>query len=217
MQCLRSMESSAATGAGSRSSLLAVGGRSHDMRQALLLAGCLFFNAEALCSSAWDEFLRQPDSIAVGPLLTRIRESGCDQGVTPSSQQVAALTRLLASGRRGTVAIRPAFFSTRCLDGGDLEDVYRALGRVLVDRPKVVLRELGSEELSDGQVRYLTTTLPLTLVDNLAGQIAELDRRIARIGAIRDESTAATSRRMLHALSDRRRELDAIRAQAGTR
>jgi hypothetical protein len=98
-----------------------------------------------------------------------------------------------------------------------LEDVYRALGRVLVDRPKVVLRELGSEELSDGQVRYLTTTLPLTLVDNLAGQIAELDRRIARIGAIRDESTAATSRRMLHALSDRRRELDAIRAQAGTR
>lgn len=187
------------------------------LRTAVPVIGSMLVCSAALCSSMWDEYLSRPDSSTASSLIEVVNGLGCDFTATPSSQQVATLSRLLTSGSRGVASIRPAFVITRCLDGGDLEDLYRALGKVLVERPKDVLRELGAEQVSETQLRFLVATLPLSLVDNLNGQIAELDLRAARVKSANHSSTAELSRRILQAIAERRNELVVIRAQTRAR
>jgi hypothetical protein len=188
------------------------------MRKKLVLfAGLLLGSAAAPRTSAWDDFLRHPDANAAAVVVSQMGESTCDPSTTPSSQQVASLARLLTSRDHPTAAIRPAYLVTRCLDGGDLEDIYRAFGKLLAGHPKDFLRVLARENVPDGQLRYLVATLPLSLVDNLNGQIGELDRRAARIRSASEPGTAELSRRALTVLAARRNELATIRAQTGAR
>lgn len=186
-------------------------------KKLVLFAGLLLTITVAACASAWDDFLRHPDANAARVLVAHLAGSTCDSSTIPSSQQVARLVRLLTSRDLPTAAIRPAYLVTRCLDGGDLEDVYRALGSVIAGHPKDFLRVVAQEEVPDSQLRYLVATLPLSLVDNLSGQIAELDRRAARIRSANDPNTAEVSRRALTVLAVRRNELAAIKAQTNAR
>jgi hypothetical protein len=187
------------------------------MKRLMFLLGWSLVPGLVLCSSAWDDFLGQPDAKSAAVLAARLTGSFCASATTPNSRQVGVLVKLLEKRDAAIAVIRPAYLVAHCLDGGDLEDVYRALGSALARHPKNVLRALSQEDVPDTRLRYLATTLPLTLVDNLDGQVAEIDRRIARTRSATEPATAALSRRILVVLAERRNALASIRGQVGTR
>jgi hypothetical protein len=186
---------------------------------ALLAVVVAFSSASALSSTIWEDFLRRPDAMSAAQLTGALRTQishRCDPIVVPSSEQVSALTKLVVKGGDAAL-ILTAFLATRCLDGGNFEDVYRSLGRRLANLPDDVFRALEQEEVSEEELTYLTTMLPLELVDDPAAQLSEVDRRIVSIARVNDRTANRLRERALALLAQERRRLAAALAKTSGR
>lgn len=154
-----------------------------------------------------------PTPATVAGAIKLVDKPNCEVSAIPTSSQVSSLTQLLARRELDPALIRVAYLLTRCLDGGEREDVYRALGKVLATRPRSMLRMLADESVTDKELTYIIASPPLELVDNVHGQIRELERREARVRSASEERTAELSQRALKALASRRTDLLAIQKQ----
>lgn len=69
------------------------------------------------------------------------------------------------------------FNSLSCYDGGNLEDIYRAIGVVFTKRPIAVLAAIHEAQLEEAQISSVLTILPLTFVDKPCEKVTELNKR----------------------------------------
>lgn len=76
-----------------------------------------------------------------------------------------------------TTAISTALRSTHCFDGGEIEDLYRALGVAFSREPDLVTRQVLNAGVQAEYVVPMMTMLPLSYVDDPCGSIDELERR----------------------------------------
>lgn len=88
--------------------------------------------------------------------------------------------------------IHNALHSLQCYDGGNLEDVYRALGIAFVKSPRLTMDMIVKADLKNQQLNSVFTMLPLSFVDDPCGSTNELIRRKALI-----EQTATTHKEQL--------------------
>lgn len=161
-----------------------------------------------ISNDSWSTFLSRPTRAAESSLLIRLRQSRDCRYIRPDGAKLTQLVGTLAGGE--SLAIRPTGAILSCIDGGELEDAYRALGKYISTSPEELLRAIRSVELSSLQVGYMATMLPLSFSDNVDAQIAELERRRSAIGAT-SFAKARQGRQMLRAIAAAEARLREVR------
>jgi hypothetical protein len=142
----------------------------------------------------------------------RIKSCGsaaCRQALLPNDKQLSRLESLVQAGNK--CALATAFDLRPLLDGGNWEDLTRAIGtRVVVD-PNAVLRQVQQRSLSKMKIGALVLMVPLTFADDLPARQAEVKRRIAALRSVSDENLAPARDTALSYLSRHLQDLDEIR------
>lgn len=151
------------------------------------------FSINTYSNSPWEAFLQSSDKDGLAILMNSIAASAqrcswgnpTNQNVTPTERQNKQLLELISKGNE------PTFFAvllvSRCLDGGDLEDFYRSAGNFFEAKPRVFLQIVKGRGISDSQIKYLLTMLPLD-TDDIDRKVNIVDNRIALLRRI-DEGT----------------------------
>jgi hypothetical protein len=85
-------------------------------------------------------------------------------------------------------AIDLAFLCHRFLDGGDLEDVSRSLGKVADAQPRVFLEEVKKHRLPLPEMRGILKMLPESVIDDDVRRRAAVKERIRSLSTVRDPS-----------------------------
>jgi hypothetical protein len=140
----------------------------------------VFFPMNVFCISPWDDFFREPGPNALVTLENSILSSAqsCNWGnpnnrnVLPSENQRLKLFDLICQGNES--AFRAALMVIKCWDGGDLEDFYRSSGVFFEKKPYVFSTIVKERKISDSNLKYFLTMLPLHTVDNSAIRISIL-------------------------------------------
>lgn len=185
------------------------------MKKSLILSLVLLeaLSVNAYCGSHWDEFLSQPDKTALIMLEKSIaaRAQHCSWGnpnnkdVAPTEKQNIKLFELIGKGNES--AFRAALLISKCLDGGELEDFYRSAGIFFEKRPYVFLQIIQEKTISDLEIRYLLTMLPLDTVDNISKQIFIIENRIKILKNNNDKSLIKIKEKGLSFLENKKEEL----------
>jgi hypothetical protein len=182
---------------------------------ALLLTGMTLALAPALrafSGEIWEDFLRDPVPTNLTALSNSIavEKRPCGRKSRPSHKQMGRLLTLVKSGN--SVAFRAVLVVKSCLGVGDSEDLARSAGELFeVDLISFmdVVAEVG---VPDEQFGDMITMLPLSLVDDVTGQLAALDHRISLLETLRDQRFEAYRAKALDKLLNRRRALMEIRS-----
>src|SRR5208337_1372602 len=85
-------------------------------------------------------------------------------------------------------AFQATLLVSKCWDGGDLEDFYRSAGIFFEKQPLVFLQSGKEMGISDSEIVYMLTMLPLDTVDDIDLQISMIKNRIEKLKNIDDES-----------------------------
>jgi len=120
------------------------------------------------------------------------------QGSKAAPGELSHLIRRLNKGDSSAVAL--AFEMRNGLDGGDLEDLTRALGSVVNEYPKLFLQEARKRSLSDHELGQIVAALPLEHVDHIARQLGLLKRRMKSLESVTDPELMAIREMALAAL-----------------
>jgi hypothetical protein len=170
----------------------------------------LFSCQMAHSASPWNVFLRNPTAESIRDLKEAIgeRTDQCSQIPMPSSKEINQLFRLVQDANDS--ALRAALLVSNCLGIGDLEDLYRASGSFLEARTTTFLQIASEREIPEGNLRYMVTMLPLSLVDNLPGQVLAVNKRIALLEAVDDGRLIKIRNRVVAYLQVAKSELEKI-------
>jgi hypothetical protein len=151
----------------------------------LLLIIC---DANAQESALWKQFLKQTDKASFMRLMQNLHSckptQPCSKEVTPTSGDVNSLIRLVDQGNEFGISI--SFMSLKFLDGGNLEDVIKALGVVSNKYPNEFLKDVKKYRLSNFELKSIVTSLPENSVDDLNLQKELLVKRISSLKSVRD-------------------------------
>jgi hypothetical protein len=176
---------------------------------ALMLAGIAAASAPSRAvpeSSAWQEFLENPNAVTYERLAGSVRDcrdSVCREGLTPDSPTVVRLVALVNRGQ--PQAIDAAFLGRGLLDGGDLEDVDRSLGEVADRSPRVFLEGARRHRLQPRQLSGIVKMLPSHVIDDDAARVRATEKRIAALSSVDDLALRAERDEALRALRRNRR------------
>lgn len=128
----------------------------------------------------WRECLTAPSGSAPCQCLTAkieaCRDTRCEMTLKPASEEVTILARSIQPAARQEAAL--AFATLRLLDGGDLEDVMRALSGLTADDPQLLLELMTANAWDGERVRSLVRMLPLETVDQPAEKLRHIRRRL---------------------------------------
>lgn len=132
-------------------------------------------------------------------LMGLFASMGCTAGHPVESKEGAALAVEQCSGvdalidaldEQGERGAEAAFRSLSCLDGGELEDMYRALGIHFVKRPRDVLAAMKNTSTPASNAAALLVMLPLSYVDDPCAGKKELQhRRQIVLESVHDKAT----------------------------
>lgn len=104
-------------------------------------------------------------------------------------QDAHNLTRLYNYTKQGNEwVIKILIKHTSDLDGGELEDAYRALGESLDIKPIILLLEFKEQRMTENQFTQAVAMLPLSFVDDKKGTLSALEARKKKILSIEDVS-----------------------------
>jgi len=140
----------------------------------LLLSCCFLLANSAFAKSKSRIFLDSPSETTYTQLIS------CDDCFA-SQCEFTELLSLVRSGNEW--AIKLAFHQIPNKDGGELGDLFRALGVSLEAKPVVFFGTLDELNLDERLLQNLLLMLPLDTVDDPAGKHGVLKRRL---GIIRD-------------------------------
>ena len=135
----------------------------------------------AQCQTEIAKFLRDPTESSAAAISADDR---CGVHLAASAADLQQLDRLVADGNG--IAARLLARHLGSLDGGELGDAHRALGKFSALRPDEFLRLAASEELSSRQVSRSVAMLPLELVDDFPAQLSEMMARRSKIERVID-------------------------------
>jgi hypothetical protein len=183
------------------------------IRTYLLTLWLPLFCQVAYCDSLWSEFLHNPNENTASILHSSIvTDTGtCNKGALPTRKESHRLLTLIREGN--SPAFRTALLISNCLGVGDLEDLYRAAGVFLEREPKKFLQIVDERKVSDGNLRYMTTMLPLNLVDNITGKISAIKTRIARTESVNDAPLASIQAEVLTFLRAEQSDLEGMESK----
>jgi hypothetical protein len=138
-----------------------------------------------LCGAA---ALLQLACLHAGAPAKTSRSAGGVVGCEPPPERLDELMRRIEKGE--TACLDGMFERRTLLDGGDLEDLFRALGTVSERLPGLFLRKAVEHQVSDFQIGKIVAMLPLETVDDSERQAALLRKRIEGFEAVTDPSLA---------------------------
>ncbi len=189
----------------------------------------------AHCQSYWDEFLKQPDNgalvrlgknITAGvqrccPAFYKVDKLGksCDLGnpenrkVIPTEEQDFQLFELISKGNE--VAFRAGLLlaTSKCLDGGELEDLYRSLGLFFETQPRVFLQTVKDKSITDSNLKSMLVMLPLETTDKIDLKMFMIKNRISILENISDGLLKGIKEKGLSFLSKAKENLDRIKVE----
>jgi hypothetical protein len=135
----------------------------------------------------WAAFLEHPTTEnyhRIAKTLDSCRSTSCESEVAPDSDSVEKLVGLVEKGQ--LQAIDLAFLCHRFLDGGDLEDVSRSLGKVADAQPRVFLEEVKKHRLPLPMLRGIVEMMPESVIDDEAADRAAVKARIRSLSTVTD-------------------------------
>jgi hypothetical protein len=139
----------------------------------------------------WSKFLNNPSKATYEMLLQNLRACNnaarCKE-LEPSSEAVTRLERLVKARNPYAVDIAVLSRRLRLLDGGNLEDIIRALGQLAESDPKLLLTCLKKYQISGRPFERTFIMLPLETVDHIDARIDTLQRRIDSLSVVDDPS-----------------------------
>lgn len=175
----------------------------------LVLLGSLSVNA---CNSShWDDFLLKPDKDTLIALENIIEESPqlCSPAIAPMQKHRTQLFELIRGGNPS--AFSAAMLVSECWDGGELEDFHRSAGIFFEAQPYIFVQIVNERAISDSQLRYMLTMLPLETVDQIDRKIAVVKNRIELLKNLNSEQFGEIKRKGLSFLEKRKEGLEGIR------
>ncbi|MBI3778934.1 MAG: hypothetical protein HY274_08495 [Gammaproteobacteria bacterium] len=142
--------------------------------------------------SDWAKFLNSPTETTHKTLLQDLKKcknvTRCKEA--PSSEAVVKLVKLVET--KNSYAVDVAFLSRHLhlLDGGNLEDVNRALGRLAESDPTLLLSHLKKYRVSGRSFDSTLVMLPLETVDDVGAKRRTMQKRIDSLSTVSDQSLA---------------------------
>jgi hypothetical protein len=130
-------------------------------------------------SDSWAEFLRNPNKANYEILAKKIdasADAACARTVEPDGTVLQGLIGLLAKGNSEAIAL--GLKCRRGLDGGNLEDVTRAVASTIDKTPRKFLTQAKTIELTSNELRKIVRMLPSNVIDNDKERVRAKDRRI---------------------------------------
>jgi hypothetical protein len=103
-------------------------------------------------------------------------------------------------GKGNEQAIDAAFHSYRLLDGGNLEDVARALGGVADRMPRTFLRGVKKHGLSARQMEGIVNMMPAHVIDDDEARARAIRARVQSLSSIKDGELTSERGKALAAL-----------------
>lgn len=184
--------------------------RAYCFTQSLVLFAA--FSTNVYCASEWDEFLEHTNQGSLLLLEQSIAGAAqpCTPNVAPTQRHRTRLFELIRNGN--SLAFSAALLVSECWDGGELEDFYRSAGMFFESEPLLFLKISEEKKIPDTEFRYMLTMLPLDTVDDIERRISILDRRIATLNGVDEESLSAVRSRGLSILEQRKKRLEEQRS-----
>lgn len=137
-----------------------------------------------VCQEVIALFLSKPSYTSYQALQTHGEADICWYELKSNVYNLAKLYDHTSKGNKW--AIKTVIRHTGDLDGGELEDAYRALGESIDIKPQIILNELKDRKMTESQFEQAIVMLPLSLTDNECGKLATLKARKRKIQAIKD-------------------------------
>ncbi len=97
-------------------------------------------------------------------------------------------------------------------DGGNLEDLCRAVGMNVRSHPELVLQVLKNNRTSEYQLGCRLTMLPKSTVDKIDAMLVELEARVAAISTVKNPELSDYKEKALMILND---EINSLRSERG--
>lgn len=145
----------------------------------LFLWGCSVTPVQS-SGCTWRECLTAPSrAVPCECLAAKIeacRDTRCEVALKPTSEEVTILARSIRPAARQEAAL--AFATLPLLDGGDLEDVMRALSALTADDPQLLLELMTVNAWDAERVRSLVRMLSLETVDQPAEKLRHVRMRL---------------------------------------
>jgi hypothetical protein len=132
--------------------------------------------------TSWEIFVAKPEiatQAKLEKLIAKCKKIKCE---VPSDNVTNKFVSLIES--KNPLALEVAFKSLNLFDGGNLEDIIRALGTNIEMNPEQFLILQKKHIVSIKLKRKLLTMLPLNLVDNSPIKINALKNRIGAISSV---------------------------------
>jgi hypothetical protein len=195
---------------------------------------CLFVASIGFCPVAsldaaevdWNEvtarytaYIENPNDETARRLLAVLPEEAALEGAPESEwregnafifakERFLILERLVRAGN--TDSIKIAFRLQAISDGHNSELIYRALGALIVEKPRLFLLCLKENLQYVMRLDALLGNLGPQYVDAPERQLAELRRRREAISSVEDESVALIQKKVLHELNRQIKHREAI-------
>jgi len=158
------------------------------------------------CSEAIASFLKEPTARNYDE-MRRLKADACSSTLTNS--QIQSLDHLTAGGNKlAAQLLAPA---VRRLDGGELEDALRALGRYSVYDMRSFLSMVATGSLTQHEASDALTMLPLELEDQFDAQLAALRTRRTAVEKVHDAQLQGAAKSAIEAIDNSITEVEAAR------
>jgi hypothetical protein len=149
-------------------------------------------SADTPPSLAWTGYLSSPDPHTYRVLATRLQQcqsDACKQTNAPTSAQVRSLEILIS--KNGEQAADIGFLTLPLVDGGNLEDLMRALAVIADKKPDLLLGMFAKHRFSEERISALVRMLPLESVDDVAKRQLLVEHRIATLSSVERPNLAS--------------------------
>ncbi|HTY66925.1 MAG TPA: hypothetical protein VMH36_09750 [Alphaproteobacteria bacterium] len=142
------------------------------------------------CEAEWSAFVHQPSTQTFKDLRSKIGECR-SSSFHPSDREARILEALITA--KDTNATKIGFSSVALFDGGNLEDILKALGLLADSDPTELLRNLKAGRIPD---RALGTLLcsPPGVADDAEVQALWLQTRIQKLSTVKDQGLSKAKR-----------------------
>lgn len=115
-----------------------------------------------------------------------IKNPACDTGWYSDekfSNDLNSLIKLLRDGN--LYAFKIGMIISECMDGGNLGDLYRAIGVVYEGNPQAFFKVANDNNKTSEELKRMLTMLPLDTVDDIPKQTMTLKNRLKALSSVK--------------------------------
>jgi len=173
----------------------------------------LFFTSESFaCDQLYINFLNNPTKenhkLYVDKLTLNKGRKLCE--ITINIENFNKLLDLIGSDNE--LGIDVGFRELYVSQGGNLEDTYRELGKVIERRPDLILDNIIKHKSSFWVIEKFAIMLPLTMTDNFGLQIDTTKKRMSKVESLDDNKYGSKKTVLLDFMKEHLVSLEEMKA-----